>query len=140
LHVGQDKPVIAKASGDVDLHVYPACDQMTCDTRNTIYKRSSSSSTVAWTAESGADYLLLITLSESSSGTTVRDFELEIIRKNVDCASARTIVSGDAVIVASVENAAEQDVIFCENTDQITSSEPGVWYNVREARGVCFFV
>jgi hypothetical protein len=81
LHVdGQDKPVIAKASGGVDLHVYPACDQITCDILNTIYDRSSSSSTVEWTAASGADYLLLVTLSEFSSDLPGGNFTLSIAR------------------------------------------------------------
>jgi hypothetical protein len=135
-YMGQGTPVIAKASSGVDLHVYPACDQITCDILNAIYKRSSSSSTVEWTAASGADYLLLITLSESSAGTTIRDFELQIFLANNFCEGAQTIVSGNAVIVASVENATEQDVVLCENVKQITSSEPGVWYNVRKVRGM----
>jgi hypothetical protein len=60
-YIGQNKPVIAQASAGVDLHVYPACDQITCDVPGAIYERSSSSSTVAWTAESGVEYMLLVT-------------------------------------------------------------------------------
>ena len=45
----------------VDLHVYPACDQITFDTPDVSYERSSSSSTVEWTGVSGAEYRLLVT-------------------------------------------------------------------------------
>jgi len=68
LHLDQDQPVIAQTSGGVDLHVYPACDQITCDIPDVSYKGSkNSSSTVEWTAVSGAEYRLLVTSTVFSS-------------------------------------------------------------------------
>ena len=96
------------------------------------------SNTVEWTAESGVNYLVLITLSEFSASTTIRDFELQIIGNEQFCEGAQPIVPGDADVVASVENATKQDVVFCEDVAQTTSSEPGVWYKVSGVRACAF--
>jgi hypothetical protein len=112
--------------------VYPDCDQnKTCD----IPQGGSTSNTVEWTAASGVDYLILMSLSESYAVTNIRDFLLEILGNNNFCEEAQPIVSGDADIVASVENATEQEVILCEDVNPITSSQPGVWYKVSGVRG-----
>ena len=108
-----------------------------CNRNNTceVLDGGSMSNTVEWTAESGVNYLVLITLSEFSASTTIRDFELQIIYDPF-CDGAQPIFSGDADVVASVENATKQDVVFCEDVAQTTSAEPGVWYKVRGVRGV----
>ena len=75
-YTGEDTPVIAQASPGVDLHVYLDCDRNnTCE----IPDGGSMSNTVEWVAVDGVDYLVLITLSEFSASTTIRDFELEIV-------------------------------------------------------------
>ncbi len=85
-YIGQDKPVIAQASG-VDLHVYPTCDS-TCDITDVIYGGSNPmSSTVAWTAASGVEYLLLVTSTELSSLAIREFFELQIV-DNDTCENA----------------------------------------------------
>ena len=61
LNVDRNQRVIAQTSGGVDLHVYPACDQIACDIPDARYKGSTSSSTVEWTAGSGVEYRLLVT-------------------------------------------------------------------------------
>jgi ribosomal protein L7Ae-like RNA K-turn-binding protein len=53
------------------------------------------------------------------------EFELQIFANNKFCEGAQPIVSGAAAIVSSVEKAAEQLVIFCEDVDQISSSHLG---------------
>jgi hypothetical protein len=55
--IGQNTPVIAQASGDVDLHVHSACDLISCDITDVIYGGSSLSRTVEWTAVSGVGHL-----------------------------------------------------------------------------------
>ena len=89
------------------------------------------SNTVEWTAVDGVDYLVLMTLSEFTASTIRRDFELEIVGDNQFCEGAQPIFQGDADVVATVENAAKQDVKFCEDVAQTTFSQPGVWYEVR---------
>jgi hypothetical protein len=79
LHVGLDTPVIAQASSGVDLHVYPACDQITCDIDDANYRNVSN--TVEWTAASGVEYLLLVTSSVFSSDATTPEFELQVFEK-----------------------------------------------------------
>jgi hypothetical protein len=46
-YIGQVKPVIAQASGGVDLRVYPAYYQSICDITDAIYGGLSLSSTIA---------------------------------------------------------------------------------------------
>jgi hypothetical protein len=77
--VGQGQPVIAQASAyDVDLQVYPACDQA-CNIADAFYLGgpSSFSSTVAWTAASGVEYLILVSSTEFASGSN--EFEVRIL-------------------------------------------------------------
>ena len=97
--------------------------------------------TVEWIAEDGVDYLVLITSSELSAGPIIPDlFELEIVGNNQFCEGAQPILQDDADVVASVENATTQEVLFCEDEAQITSSQPGVWYKVSGGVGrVCVF-
>ena len=78
-YIGQGKTVTAKASGGVDLQVYPACDQITCDITDVIYGGFSLSNTVAWTAVSGVEYLLLASYAEFTPGATMGDFQLQIV-------------------------------------------------------------
>jgi hypothetical protein len=94
-YIGQGKPVITQASGGVDLHVYPACDQTapTCDITDAIYGSSSSSSAVAWTAVSGVEYLLLVTSAAFSSGSTISlKFDIRIFNDTVITAPPRPMV------------------------------------------------
>ena len=55
---------------------------------------------------------------------------------NLYCEGAQPIFSRVADIVASVEGAAEQGVVFCEDEAQTKSFQPGVWYKVSGVRGV----
>ena len=134
-YTGQGTPVIAQASAGADLYVYVDCD------RNNTCKTGSMSNTVEWIAVDGVDYLVLITLSESIADTTILDFELEIVGNNQLCEGAHPIFQDDADVVASVENATKQVVIFCEDEAQSNSSQPGVWYKVSGGVGrVCFYM
>ena len=51
------------------------------------------------------------------------------------CEEAHLITLGGAALVASLENAVEQVVAFCEFPDQSDGSQPGLWYKVRGDRG-----
>jgi hypothetical protein len=86
-YIVQDKSVIAQARGGVDLHVYPACDQ-TCNITDAIYGGSSFSSTVTWTAESGVEYRVLVSSAALSSGSSIPNFELQILDTNDSCDNA----------------------------------------------------
>jgi hypothetical protein len=77
LQVDRDQPLIAQTNGGVDVHVYPACDQIICDIPDAMYNRSLSSSTVKWTAISGVEYLLLVTSTVFSSDSS-GNFNLSI--------------------------------------------------------------
>jgi hypothetical protein len=59
----------------------------------------------------------------------------ETINKSL-CEGAQPILSGDEAIVATLEKAAEQLVVFCERVNQTRSSHPGLWYKVRGVRSI----
>ena len=128
--LGQGTPVIAQASSGVDLHVHPDCDQNNaCDIADAICGGSISNA-VAWTAAIGVDYPLLLTLSEFSARTSMREFEPQIVGNNNFCEGAQPVVCCDAAIIASVENATQQNVILCEDINPFSDSQPGLWCNV----------
>jgi hypothetical protein len=54
------------------------------------------------------------------------------------CGEAHSILLGNAAIVASLENATEQVVVFCEVPGQSIGVHFGLWYKVREVRAVSF--
>ena len=132
-YMGQDKPVIAKASGDrVDLLVYPACDQTCKNITDIIYGGSSSSSTVAWTAVSGVEYKLLVTSAVFSSDTPAPiEFELQIF-DNDFCENAFgpiTLVGVNTDLVGSTSDATvDTQAISCGSASSPTA--PGVWYTI----------
>ena len=119
-----------------------------CDRNNTCEEISNGGllpKTVEWMAVDGVEYLVLITLSEFSAGTNIRDnFALEIVGNNQFCGGAQPIFQGDVANQASLQNAIKQDVIFCEDVAQSISSQPGVWYKVSGGVGrvcviTCFY-
>jgi hypothetical protein len=130
-YIGQDKAVIAKASNDVDLHVYVACDQTapTCDIRGAFYGASS----VAWTAAAGVEYLLLVTSSElsSSSGSKRELFEIKIF-DNDSCENAVGPIPPrgvDTFLLGSTSDGATIDAApSCSFPWNPTA--PGVWYTI----------
>ena len=64
------------------------------------------------------DRIILVTSTVFLSPSTFPDkFELQIIRNNQFCEGAQPIFQG-VEVVATVENAAKQDVIFCEDEAQ----------------------
>jgi hypothetical protein len=135
-YIGRDKPVVAQTSGDVDLHVYPACNQTapTCDVAAT-YEGSSTSSSVAWTAVSSVEYLLLVTSKSSSS--TAPKFSLRIFDTNDSCDKAFGPISpgGDTLLSGSTSaGAAVNPALFCGEASGQTTS--GSWYTITGDGGV----
>jgi hypothetical protein len=51
---------------------------------------------------------------------------------NSICEGAQPLDVGDAAIVATLANAIEQDVVFCEVPVPFSASQPGFWYKVRK--------
>ena len=135
-YIGEDKDVVATASSSVALHVYPACDQAvpTCDITDAVYEGSSSSfsSTVTWTAASGVEYLLLVTSTELSFSSSVREFfELELWIIGDPCEQAfGPITPGAGIILlgATVDATIDAQVSSCGSASIPTA--PGVWYTL----------
>jgi hypothetical protein len=50
------------------------------------------------------------------------------------CEEPLPIILGDDGIAGSLQNAIEQVVVFCEDPNQRSESQPGLWYNVRGVR------
>jgi hypothetical protein len=129
-YIGQDKPVIAQASG-VDLHVYPTC-ATTCDITDVIYGGSNLLfSTVAWTAVSGVEYLLLASYPEYTPGATLGEFQLQIV-DNDSCDNAFGPITPGAgtFLLGSTSDGAtiDTDVPSCGSASSATA--PGVWYTI----------
>jgi hypothetical protein len=129
-YIGQDKPVLAEASGDVDLHVYSACGPTTCDITDAIYGCSSlscyMSNTVAWTAVSGVEYLLLVT-----SGRNADDFELQIV-DNDSCDDAFGPITPGVgkFLLGSTSDGATIDTEAPSCGLASSATAPGVWYTI----------
>ena len=128
----QDKPIIARASGGVDLHVFTDCDQ-TCYTTNAIYGGSSSNTSVAWTAISGVEYLLLITsIAVSSRSSILPEFELYIVDNDFCDNGFGPIIpdAGTIILGGSTSDGAtiDADVPICGTA--LDATAPGVWYTI----------
>jgi hypothetical protein len=55
------------------------------------------------------------------------------------CEEAHLINLGDAPIAASLENAMQQSVVFCQGLFQLSDSQPGLWCKVRGVRASSIF-
>jgi hypothetical protein len=139
-YIGQDKPVMAQASGGVDLHVYPACGPTNCDINNASYEGFLSFfSAVTWTAVGGVEHLSLVTSPVFSSGSTsMPEFELQIIdtTANDSCDYALGPITprvGQLLLWGSTSDHGGAKVDTdgapsCGSTSRATA--PGVWYAI----------
>jgi hypothetical protein len=114
--------------------VYPACNQTTCAISDVIHENSLLSSTVAWTAASGVEHLLLVTLKELFSiPSKLPEFELQIVADNDLCEKAFGPITinpglGTFLSGSTVRAAADSQAPSCDSTSNATAS--GVWYTV----------
>jgi hypothetical protein len=136
-YIGEGKGVIVETSAHVDLHVYPACDQTTCDIA-AVYRGSSSSGEVgevAWTAVSRVEYLLLVTTKESSSSSTVPEFELRILTTNDSCDKAVGLIRPEVDSFLSKSGSISASAIVnpssaCGLDFSTSTTGPGAWYTI----------
>jgi hypothetical protein len=56
---------------------------------------------------------------------------------NSFCEESLPIILGDDGFGGFLQDAIEQVVVFCEDPDQPSDSQPGLWYNVRGFGGAC---
>jgi hypothetical protein len=52
------------------------------------------------------------------------------------CEEPLPIILGNDSIGGFLQDATEQVVVFCEDPDQPSDSQPGLWHDVRGVRGV----
>jgi hypothetical protein len=101
--------------------------QFTLSDDEVVERLRSSSSTVAWKAVSGIEYLLLITSTVLLPGSSIREFELQIVdNDSCDAAFGPITTAGlDSFLLGSTSDGTTIDTTLLSNVDVVRNGISG---------------